>query len=142
MFLNGNQTDNIIEVRNLLEVQAAYLAASCKKEDCLNKLYDVSHRIRNAYVAQDFKEFLNADLEFHICIAECSGNQVIYSMIQTISNLMKHVSGTGMVDKEQLQSIYDEHQKIYGLILASDAEGAAKAMREHLDKSIARYNYR
>ena len=142
LFLNGNQTDNIIEVRNLLEVQAAYLAASCKKEDCLNKLYDVSHRIRNAYVAQDFKEFLNADLEFHICIAECSGNQVIYSMIQTISNLMKHVSGTGMVDKEQLQSIYDEHQKIYGLILASDAEGAAKAMREHLDKSIARYNYR
>lgn len=142
LFLNGNQTDNIIEVRNLLEVRAAYLAANCKDEKCLNKLYDVSHRIHNAYVEQNFKMFLDADLEFHICIAECSGNQVIYSMIQTISNLMRHVSETGMIDTKQLQEIYEEHQKIYGLILASDAEGAAGAMEEHLRKSGARYNYR
>ena len=142
LFLNGSQIDSIIEVRNLLEVKAAYLAASCKQEDCLNRLYDISHRIRNAYVARDYKDFLSADLEFHICIAECSGNQVIYSMIQTISNLMKHVSGSGMVDDDQLHEIYDEHQKIYGLILASDPDGAAGAMGEHLEKSVARYNYR
>ena len=47
-----------------------------------------------------------------------------------------------MVDKEQLREIYDEHQKVYGLIIAQDAEGAADAMREHLDKSLQRYNYR
>jgi DNA-binding FadR family transcriptional regulator len=75
-------------------------------------------------------------------VAECSENQVIISLIQTIRNLMKHVSGTGMVDEGQLQEIYDEHQKVYGLILAQDAEGAAKAMQEHLEKSLLRYNYR
>lgn len=142
LFLNGSQIDSIIEVRNLMEVKAAYLAADCRDEESLNKLYDISHRIHKAYIERDFKEFLNADLEFHICIAECSGNQVIYSMIQTISNLMRHVSGSGMVDEKQLQEIYDEHQKIYGLILASDAEGAAEAMQEHLNKSVSRYNYR
>lgn len=142
LFLNGSQIDNIVELRNLLEIKAATLAAECKNEQVLNKLHDVSHRIHTAFVEKDYKEFLNADLEFHICIAECSGNQVIYSMILTISNLMRHVSGTGMVDEEQLQEIYDEHQKIYGLILASDADGAAEAMREHLEKSLGRYNYR
>ncbi|MGN1141977.1 MAG: FadR/GntR family transcriptional regulator [Oliverpabstia sp.] len=142
LFLNGNQTDSIIEVRNLLEVKAAYLAAGNKSEENMNRLYEVSHNIHNAYMAQDYKAFLNSDLEFHICIAECSGNPVIYSMIQTISNLMRHVSGTGMVDADQLRAIYDEHQKIYGLILASDADGAAKAMEEHLKNSVARYNYR
>lgn len=142
LFLNGSQIDSIVEVRNLLEVKAAALAAECRDEESLNKLYDISHRIHNAYIEKDFKEFLNADLEFHICIAECSCNQVIYSMIQTISNLMRHVSGSGMVDEKQLQEIYDEHQKIYGLILASDAKGASEAMQEHLDKSVGRYNYR
>ena len=93
-------------------------------------------------MGQNYKDFLEADLEFHVCIAECSENQVIYSMIQTIRNLMKHVSGTGMVDSEQLKEIYEEHQKIYGLILAQDGEGAAEAMREHLQKSLKRYNYR
>lgn len=142
LFLNGSQIDSIVEVRNLLEVKAAALAAKCRDDESLNKLYDISHRIHKSYIEKDFKEFLNADLEFHICIAECSGNQVIYSMIQTISNLMRHVSGSGMVDEKQLQEIYDEHQKIYGLILASDESGAAEAMKEHLRKSVGRYNYR
>ncbi len=115
LFLNGSQIDSIVEVRNLLEVKAAYLAAGCMDDQ---------------------------DLEFHICIAECSGNPVIYSMIQTISNLMRHVSGSGMVDEGQLRAIYEEHQKVYGLILAKDAKGASEAMKEHLEKSTGRYNYR
>lgn len=142
LFLNGNQVDGIVEVRNLLEVKAAYLAADSKNEKALNKLYEISHKIHKAYVEKDFKEFLNGDVEFHTCIAECSDNQVIYSMIQTISNLMRHVSGTGMADEGQLHDIYEEHQKVYGLILAKDCEGAAKAMEEHLEKSFHRYNYR
>ena len=142
LFLNGSQIDSIVEVRNLLEVKAAHLAAESKDEECLGKLYDISHRIHVAYTNRDFKEFLDADLEFHICIAELSGNSVIYSMIQTISNLMRHVSGSGMVDDKQLHEIYEEHQKIYGLILAGDSEGAMAAMQEHLDKSTSRYNYR
>jgi GntR family transcriptional repressor for pyruvate dehydrogenase complex len=142
LFLNGSQIDSIVEVRNLLEVKAAYLAAGCMDEENRGKLYEISHRLHKAYVERDFKEFLNQDLEFHICIAECSGNPVIYSMIQTISNLMRHVSGSGMVDEGQLRDIYEEHQKIYGLILAKDAKGASEAMKEHLEKSTGRYNYR
>lgn len=142
LFLNGSQIDSIVELRNLLEVKAAYLAAEHRNEECLGKLYDISHRIHVAYSGRNFKGFLDADLEFHIYIAELSGNQVIYSMIQTISNLMRHVSGSGMVDEQQLHEIYEEHQKIYGFILAGDCEGAMAAMQEHLDKSIGRYNYR
>ena len=142
LFLNGSQIDSIVEVRNLLEMKAAYLAAGCMDEDNRGKLYEISLRLHKAYVEKDFKEFLNQDLEFHICIAESSGNPVIYSMIQTISNLMRHVSGSGMVDEGQLRDIYEEHQKVYGLILAKDAKGASDAMKEHLEKSTGRYNYR
>lgn len=142
LFLNGSQVDNILTVRNLLEVEAARLAAECKNQECLGRLFEISHKIHTAYTEQNFKEFLDGDLDFHICIAECSQNQVIYSMIQTISNLMRHVSGTGMVDEEQLREIYDEHQKVYGFIIANDSENAGKAMQEHLSKSVERYNYR
>lgn len=142
LFLNGSQIDSIVEVRNLLEVKAAYLAAEHMNEENLGRLHEISHRLHKAFVEKDFKEFLNEDLEFHICIAESSGNQVIYSMIQTISNLMRHVSGSGMVDEEQLRDIYEEHQKVYGLILAKDAKGASEAMKEHLEESLGRYNYR
>lgn len=141
LFLNGGQVEEILVVRNLLEVKAAELAADCKNEESLAKLYDTFHRLHSTYVQKDYKEFLEEDLKFHLCIAECSGNSVIYSMIQTIRNLMKHVSGTGMVDEKQLSEIYEEHQKVYGLIIARDGNGAASAMREHLERAAQRYNF-
>lgn len=142
LFLNGGQVDNILVVRNLLEAKAAELAAGCQNEESLSRLHEVSHTLHNAYMRQNYKEFLEEDLKFHLCIAECSENTVIYSMIQTIRNLMKHVSGTGMVDEMQLKEIYEEHQQIYGLIIARDGKGAARAMQEHLEKAGQRYNFR
>lgn len=142
LFLNDTQVDSILTVRNLLEIKAAQLAATCTKGECLSRLHDIVHDIHVAYMKKNYKDFLEKDLEFHLCIAECSQNPVIFSMIQTISNLMRHVSGSGMADEEQLREIYEEHQKIYGLILAQDANGAENAMREHLEKSVKRYNYR
>lgn len=141
LFLNGSQVGQILVVRNLLEVKAAELAADCREEERLARLYDTFHSLHSTYVQRDYKEFLEEDLKFHLCIAECSGNDVIYSMIQTIRNLMKHVSGTGMVDETQMNDIYSEHQKIYGLILAHDGKGAAAAMQEHLEKAAQRYNF-
>ena len=142
LFLNGYQVENILEVRDMMEVKAAYHAAQRQDTEGLTKLHEISHRIHTSYMEKDFKTFLDSDLDFHLCIAECSKNQVIYSMIQTISNLMRMVSGSGMVDEAQLDAIYSEHQKIYGLVIAGDAEGAADAMKEHLVMSKSRYNYR
>ena len=142
LFLNGGQIDNIVELRNLLQIKAAELAANCANNECMSKLYEISHKSHRAYMDQTYKDFLEDDLEFHLCIAECSGNQVIYSLMQTINNLMKRVSRTGMVNEEQLRHVYEEHQKIYGFILTHDAKGARDAMEEHITSSIERYDYR
>lgn len=142
LFLNGSQVEDILTVRNLLEVKAAELAAGSAKSAGIRKLEEISELIRRAYEDQNQKEFLEYDIEFHTCIAECSGSRVILSMIQTISNLMRHISGTGMADEAQLKAIYEEHRNVYRFILAHDSSGAAKAMGEHLEQSVTRYNYR
>lgn len=142
LFLNGSQIDNIITVRNLLETKAAELAAECQDVNALHDLSRISHKMQKALMEGNHNDFLEGDLDFHICIAKCSGNDVIYTMIQTISNLMRHVSGTGMIYEEQVKEIYDEHQKIYGSILTHDADAAREAMSIHLSKSKKRYRYR
>ncbi len=142
LFLNGSQVEEIIVVRNQLEVKAAELAASCTDEVLLHQLSDISHQISKAYFEQDYKTFTEKDLEFHMCIAKCSQNKVVESMVQTIGNLMRQISGSGMVNSDQLKSVYEEHHKIYGLILAKDSQGAARAMEYHLRESKERYKYR
>jgi DNA-binding FadR family transcriptional regulator len=41
-----------------------------------------------------------------------------------------------------MKAIYEEHQLIYGAILSRDSEGAVRYMKEHLDNSKNRYQYR
>ncbi|MFR8545849.1 MAG: FadR/GntR family transcriptional regulator [[Clostridium] scindens] len=128
-------------MRNLLEVKAAQLAAEHADDAGRRRLSLLAEKISKAYEEQEEKEFLDYEMEFHRCVAQCSGNQVIYSMLETISNLMRRLSATGMTGVHQQEEIYQENQRIYSLILAGDKEGSAEAMREHMKRSTQRYHY-
>lgn len=141
MFLDGEQIDSILEIRGILEQKSAELAACCSDEVKLSRLSDIYFKMQSDYENKDLTKILDDDIEFHSSIAECSGNQIIYSMLQTIRNLMKRISGTGMVDKNQVYDIFAEHRKIYGAIILHDKELAVEAMKDHLEKSSDRYQY-
>ena len=106
-------------MRNLLEVKAAQLAAEHADDAGRRRLSLLAEKISKAYEEQEEKEFLDYEMEFHRCVAQCSGNQVIYSMLETISNLMRRLSATGMTGVHQQEEIYQENQRIYSLIPVS-----------------------
>lgn len=147
LFLDGAQVKSILQVRGALELQAVQLAAQCEDKNKLDKLTDIYYRMQKTFqeskdtenLQNALQETLNADIEFHTCIAECSGNPIILSMLTTIRNFLKRVSGTGMVDAEQLQAVVEEHQKLYGAIISGNVDAATQTMTKHLAASMARY---
>ena len=147
LFLDGTQVKSILQVRGALELRAVQLAAQCEDKNKLDKLTDIYYRMQKTFqeskdtdnLQHALQETLNADIEFHTCIAECSGNPIILSMLTTIRNFLKRVSGTGMVDAEQLQAVVEEHQKLYGAIISGNVDAATQTMTKHLAASMARY---
>lgn len=147
LFLDGTQVKSILQVRGALELRAVQLAAQCEDKNKLDKLTDIYYRMQKTFqeskdtdnLQHALQETLNADIEFHTCIAECSGNPIILSMLTTIRNFLKRVSGTGMVDSEQLQAVVEEHQKLYGAIISGNVDAATETMMKHLAASMARY---
>lgn len=147
LFLDGAQVKSILQVRGALELRAVQLAAQCEDKNKLDKLTDIYYRMQKTFqeskdsdnLQHALQETLDADIEFHTCIAECSGNPIILSMLTTIRNFLKRVSGTGMVDAEQLQAVVEEHQKLYGAIISGNVEAATEIMMKHLAASMARY---
>lgn len=147
LFLDGTQVKSILQVRGVLELRAVQLAAQCEDKNKLDKLTDIYYRMQKTFqeskdtdnLQHALQETLNADIEFHTCIAECSGNPIILSMLTTIRNFLKRVSGTGMVDAEQLQAVVEEHQKLYGAIISGNVDAATQTMMKHLAASMARY---
>lgn len=141
IFINVDKIDSILVVRDLLEIKAAELAAVSPNNELLSELTKISFDMHTAYNEQNFRDFLDFDLDFHEAIARCSENPVIITLTKTISNLIRHVSSTGMVNIEQLYNIYEEHQHIYGFIIARDSKAAGEAMKKHLTQSRERYDY-
>lgn len=147
LFLDGAQVKSILQVRGALELRAVQLAARCEDKNKLDKLTDIYYRMQKTFqeskdtdnLQHALQETLNADIEFHTCIAECSGNPIILSMLTTIRNFLKRISGTGMVDAEQLQAVVEEHQKLYGAIISGNVDAATETMTKHLAASMARY---
>lgn len=147
LFLDGTQVKSILQVRGALELRAVQLATQCEDKNKLDKLTDIYYRMQKTFqeskntdnLQHALQETLNADIEFHTCIAECSGNPIILSMLTTIRNFLKRVSGTGMVDSEQLQAVVEEHQKLYGAIISGNVDAATQTMMKHLAASMARY---
>ena len=147
LFLDGAQVKSILQVRGALELRAVQLAAQCEDKNKLDKMTDIYYRMQKTFqeskdtdnLQHALQETLNADIEFHTCIAECSGNPIILSMLTTIRNFLKRVSGTGMVDAEQLQAVVEEHQKLYGAIISGNVDAATQTMMKHLAASMARY---
>lgn len=78
----------------------------------------------------------DADREFHICIAQATGNT---AFVHVVRNLWDYRNGNmwQMLEKhvltdERLAHCVDEHQAIYEAIEARDPRAARQAMRVHL----------
>ena len=147
LFLDGAQMQSILQVRGALEIRAAQLATHCKDEQKLARLTDIYYRMQktfqeskeNGNIQSALQDTLDSDIEFHTCIADCSGNPIILSMLTTIRNFLKRVSGTGIIDVDQMQAVVEEHQKLYGAIISGNEADVTAAMMKHLSSSMDRY---
>ena len=77
--------------------------------------------------------FLEADLNFHIAIAEAAHNRLLLNAVQLIRNLMRQwIAQTLQVPGTAAEALR-QHKQIYASIVAKDTEGARRAMAAHLD---------
>lgn len=139
-FLIGEHNlEHVITVRTMLEDTSSRLAAGNATEADLEDLRKVYQDSRDAFTSQNFQKFLEYDIDFHLMIAKCSHNPIIYDLLMTSRKLITHISKSGMVNLEDLNVIYQEHTRIYESILARDSRAASQNMRSHLESSYKRY---
>ena len=141
LLLGEKSMNDVMVMRNILELGSARLAASCNDENALNQFGQLMDRMQKAHDSYDFKTFLDLDLEFHLTVAQCSGNAIIHELLHTSRKLLTLLSKSGMETVAHIDSIYREHFRIYDAIMSHNADEAEKGMKEHLENSRNRYTY-
>jgi GntR family transcriptional repressor for pyruvate dehydrogenase complex len=135
----GDAFASLFELRRVLEVHAAALAASRRSKDDLASMQEaLANMTASPYGSV---QWLKNDLEFHTAIARATGNAYIVQFIGFVSEKVRDsilVAGASHASDEMARATLVEHQMIFVAVKASDPPAAQEAMRVHLDNASAR----
>ncbi|MGW0994522.1 FadR/GntR family transcriptional regulator [Streptomyces sp. NPDC002523] len=82
------KTGDILEVRRGLDIVAARLAATTRTEEDLTALREAMERRITAGRAADLVAFTDADVDFHLRIAEASHNPLLSDLYRNMSDAL------------------------------------------------------
>ncbi len=123
---------DLIEARPYIEVPAAGWAARRRTDAQLTDLT----RINDAMQAEtDTARWVQLDTEFHLGIAQASGNEVFTTVVAAIRDALGQQSRIlNAAFAERKSASNAEHGRILRAIAAGDYADASECMRRHLDK--------
>lgn len=127
----------IFEVRRALEVEAARLAATRRTEADVQLINEALARRERAWEAGDPKEFVEADLAFHVAVVNATHNRVLMDLYEDFSAALRASITAAGTSLDTLHSTYIPHDGIARAIAAGDAEAAERAGQACMQRILA-----
>jgi GntR family transcriptional repressor for pyruvate dehydrogenase complex len=130
VLLSVQEIDNIVEVREALEVKAARLAAVRATPEEIERIGVFREFLE--IEGRDVERETDLDLQFHRAIADASHNKLLSRLMLSLQNVLCQYIAIANQMTERLETTIAEHQAIYEAIAAGDSAAAEQAMMEHL----------
>jgi DNA-binding FadR family transcriptional regulator len=131
-----------LEVRRLLEGEAAYRAATRVTAEDLAALRDASAAMRDDTGPVPLRGDV-PDRAFHERIAAASGNSVLAMMVRELWEARSLPLWRRWMERTRTAAMHmeraDEHAEIIAYFEARDADGARAAMQRHIDAVVRRF---
>lgn len=127
---------SLMNLRVAVESQATYLAAQKATYRDIRELQKIYEDL-NAHM-DDLKYWAEKDIQFHLKIAEISGNHLFSMLVEMIRDMLKDVLEDFILDFGNYESRIAHHNILEG-IKAAEPEAARSAMQRHLQTVINRY---
>jgi DNA-binding FadR family transcriptional regulator len=129
----GEAFHSLFELRGIIEVQAAGLAA----ERCGPANLAAMRKALATMAAAPYGSiaWLRADLEFHSSVAEATRNTYMVQFVAFIAERIREsilAAGNRQNSSEMARITLGEHERILVAIEGGDSAGAQRAMRAHL----------
>lgn len=136
----------LLELRISLEAEAAALAATRRSDADLARLESLLAAIEAA--ARDGSDAADADYEFHVAVAQASGNHFFPDLLRHLGRAIiprTRIDSPAIAHEaraEYLRRVNREHRDIHRAIARGDSDAARAAMRTHLANSRERLRQR
>jgi DNA-binding FadR family transcriptional regulator len=126
-------TRDMVEVRAVLEQQAAEKAAERADDKLTRRMREIVEGMRAATTSGEFNEL---DTEFHVELARVSGNALLPVLMEALRGTMRRAMLEGferLADwRAERDHLASEHERIARYIEAGDPEAAGAAVQRHV----------
>jgi len=128
----GVDYSSVHEIRTLLERRIARLAATRGTDEQIEELTIELGRMR---AASDPETASFEDVAFHRMLAAMTGNPLFPVLLDSIGEILLEIRRATLKQPGRSAQAIEQHEAILEQIVARDAEGAERAMKEHLADS-------
>ncbi|MHB0829280.1 MAG: FadR/GntR family transcriptional regulator [Schaalia turicensis] len=125
----------LVELRRMIEVGAAGLAARNRTDEDLEALESLLERIDEAAVAGDVEANVDADLDFHRRILLASANPFMPVVLAPLAQALHESRFVTASQPEVRRRAQAHHRAILDAIRSKDEEAAKDAMRSHMTQT-------
>lgn len=122
----------IFELRILLEVPAARMAAEKATPEDIADLHAILQAMRAAAQRQDEADFRRNDRSFHRSVLLLSGNRRLADFVETLRDLVLVRDATTVGRSESLDGLLAAHEHVFDYIKSGAGQESAEAMEAHL----------
>jgi len=124
--------DELLDVRRMFEPAVARVAATrATDEDFadLQRILDAQHR-----KLKKGQSAIVEDTKFHAALARSTRNRVIVSLMATLNDLLVESRKLTLRQKGRPAKSVEGHEAVVAALRRRDADGAARAMSNHIDQ--------
>ncbi len=123
---------NLVEVREILEPGIAALAATRITEEQIQLMKRAVAIMDTAL--EDADVFVEADLDFHLALAEATQNPLIPILMDSIIDMLREQRKRTALVRGGLERGQFHHKSILEAVIRRDPEASRKAMQFHLQQ--------
>lgn len=133
-----HEVDQLLDVRELLEVETVRLAARAATADQVTELWQICRRGEAAIEAGDMASFVALNNEFHAGLVQVAGNAVLAELAEIVGRRVRWYYR--MVAPMRGHESCAEHTEMLAAVAAGDAERAALIARRHTERTRTAYH--
>jgi DNA-binding GntR family transcriptional regulator len=131
--MNIRQQLRLIEVRRVLEVLEAELAAQRANQEQRVEFGELARAMRETADNNDYMQFVPLDYRYHQLMAEAADNEFSAGMLDQLNGLSHRFWHHHHKQADDLNIAVRLHVRVATAIAEQDVEGARTAATEHMD---------
>ncbi len=130
MQVKSDLLTEILEFRRILEPQTAYLAAGRISQQEIDELKVIvcNQQLQTGSTKGDL------DAAFHLKLAKCSGNRVLFRVMELINDVLAESRSGEYQNEMRKDTSISGHLRIIDAFEKRNSDAAFQAMREHLEQ--------